>query len=243
MVYNGRSKRDPSPRTVELVMRRSAALAVFVLSICLAAQVQAADRTDHADRDARRAERMAMRVEQMLTPLFGKLESGRAQFRAHGGGIYSLGYPLDAFPSRGFRAELADDEDDTPDKKLQLLASGHMLVEPLDVATLVNAVVADNTALYNFWWATVNLTNKEIVRKTILTVTGPDEYLLEVSEDEFPYGPATLWVFWYAPEEPLGGVGIYTHKTVVKKAGKSVYSFIAEDPPPPEEDEEEEPPS
>ena len=102
-----------------------------------------------ADPSERELELLAAEFERMFEPLFGAFET-EPVFTKHAGGVASLHWPLAEEQLRDLRAQ------GTAAKPLRTLAGGHMASEPSNLATMINAILANLTSSYNFWWGYLN---------------------------------------------------------------------------------------
>jgi hypothetical protein len=200
-------------------MLRTLFTSLVVLAALLIAQPAAA-----GEPTARELESMVVQLERLFEPLAGSVARQDLVFTRHGAGVYSLRADLNKV---GVSALSDDDDDDDDDKLFRLLAAGHMASEPTSPAMAVNAVVSSPETMYNIWWAVVNQGDEEQERNTIVKITGPEEFELEVS-DKVVYAASSVQLFFFNPELLFEVGGIYTHRTTVRKAGKNLYKFWVE---------------
>jgi hypothetical protein len=208
-------------------MRRSLSTLLALSLLALAAWPAAA-----REPKPREIERLALKLERLFQPLGGEVDSRDLVVRKLRSGLYSLSYPLPASkPIAGVNARRDDD------KVLRTLSCGHMLAEPLTPASVVTAVVSNIDTGYFLWWAAVNQGELDEVRMTSVKVSGPEGFDLEVI-DEVPYLANSVTLFFFNPFEPLSETepgtapfsvpGVYTHRVIVRGAGKAYYRFWVE---------------
>jgi hypothetical protein len=197
-------------------MHRYLLRSFVVLIVLLAVEPVAA-----GEPTAREVERMAARFERMFQSLTDAAARPELEFSRHGDGVYSLQLSLARADQTSI--EIRDEED----RSLRLLAAGHMASEPTTPSVAVNAIVSSPESTYNVWWAVVNQGPDVESKKTTVKITGPEEFLLEVS-DKVDYQGNTVALFWFNPEVLFEAGGIYTHRTAVKSGGKNLYKFWVE---------------
>lgn len=193
-------------------------IALSLASILMLAAVEPAAAGGSSQREV---ERMAQQFERLFQPLIGAIEARDLVLVDHGNGFQSLSYRLDR--ARRDNLNLRAD-----DNLFRTLACGHMAAEPTNPATVVNAVIADLETEYNLWFAVMNATDVDELRKTTVKIAGPEEFEIEVIEEEAPYAAGSVQLIWFNPETPFGVSGVYTHKVTVKGGGKVSYRFLAE---------------
>lgn len=174
------------------------------------------------DSSAAEVELMTVQFEQLFEPMLGAIEARDLTYVELGNGFRALRYKLDRAGREAVVARAANE------RPFRTLACGHMAAEPTNPATMVNAVIADVETQYNLWFVVLNAREDELLRKTTVKLTGPEEFEIEVVEEEVPYPGATVQLIWFNPETPFAETGVYAHRVTVKSGGKVGYRFFAE---------------